>query len=129
MKLGFRELLFVCVMLGLLACSYLFVFNKVNTKRAALMADMQAKQRALANLRQSTAGIEDMNHKIEDLQKAIDFFDSKLPQEREVDKILKEVWQLAEANALRTKTVKTLKNERFAGYSEQPIQMSLSGDF
>jgi type IV pilus assembly protein PilO len=36
---------------------------------------------------------------------------------------------MAEANSLATKTVRTLKSERFAGYSEQPIQMSLSGNF
>nr|MBA3273642.1 type 4a pilus biogenesis protein PilO [Chthoniobacterales bacterium] len=45
------------------------------------------------------------------------------------DKILKEVWQMAEANSLTTKTIRTLKSERCANYSEQPIQMSLSGDF
>jgi Tfp pilus assembly protein PilO len=46
-----------------------------------------------------------------------------------VDKILKEVWQMAEANSLQTKTVKTLKSERGPNYSEQPIQMNLAGDF
>ena len=46
-----------------------------------------------------------------------------------MDKILREVWQLAQANKLQTKTIKTLKAERFSGYWEQPFQMSLSGDF
>lgn len=63
------------------------------------------------------------------MQQAITFFESKLPQEKEVDKILKEVWQMAEANSLQTRTIKTMKSERGASYSEQPIQMNLSGDF
>lgn len=46
-----------------------------------------------------------------------------------MDKILREVWQLAEANQLQTKTVKPSKSERGPSYSEQPIEMSLSGDF
>ena len=46
-----------------------------------------------------------------------------------MDKVLTEVSQLAEANSLSTRTVKTLKSERSAGYSEQPIEMTLSGDF
>lgn len=129
MRFGIRELIFVVAMLGLLGSSYFLVFQKANTKRAALRADIESKQRALANLRQATAGIDDLNQKIDELQKAIAFFESKLPQEKEVDKILKEVWQMAEANSLQTRTVKTLKAERSAGYSEQPIQMSLSGDF
>jgi type IV pilus assembly protein PilO len=129
MRFGFRELLFVIAMLGLLASSYLLIFQKATARRQALQADIEQKQRALANLRQATAGIEDMNGKIDELQKAIAFFESKLPQEKEVDKVLKEVWQMAEANSLQTRTVKTLKAERASGYSEQPIQMSLSGDF
>ncbi len=129
MRFGLRELVFVIAMIGLLACSYFMVFQKADQKRLALKADVENKQRALTNLRQATAGIEDMGVKIDELQKAIEFFESKLPQEKEVDKILKEVWQMAEANSLQTRTVKTLKAERAAGYSEQPIQMTLAGDF
>jgi type IV pilus assembly protein PilO len=36
---------------------------------------------------------------------------------------------MAEANSLQTRTIKTLKSERAANYSEQPIQLSLAGDF
>src|SRR5688500_12320774 len=129
MKFGIREIIFVVVMLGLLASTNYFVFTKANKKKQDLLADIRQKQSALSNLQAATAGIEDLNRKIDELQEAITFFESKLPQEKEVDKILKEVWQMAEQNALQTKTIKTLKSERSANYSEQPIQMSLSGDF
>ncbi|MGH7214944.1 MAG: type 4a pilus biogenesis protein PilO [Tepidisphaeraceae bacterium] len=129
MKFGMRELLFVTALLGLLACSYFFVFSKANAKRAQLGEEVKAKRAALTNLNHATAGIEDLNRKIAELQQAIEFFESKLPQEKEIDKILKEVWQMAEANSLQTKTVRTLRAERGSNYSEQPIQMSLSGDF
>ena len=129
MKIGFRELLFFLVMLGLLASTYIFVFDKANQKRIALRREIQQKQVSLNELRQSTAGIDDLNRRIKDLQEAIAYFDSKLPQEKEFDKILKEVSQMAEVNSLQTKSVRTLKSERYASYSEQPIQMSLSGNF
>ncbi|MCS7032630.1 MAG: type 4a pilus biogenesis protein PilO [Phycisphaerae bacterium] len=129
MRFGIRELVFVLAMLGLLGSSYFLVFQKSNLKRDALRADVESKRKALLNLRQATAGIEDLGKKIDELQKAIEFFESKLPQEQEIDKILKEVWQMAEANSLTTRTVKTMKAERSAGYSELPIQMNLSGDF
>ncbi len=128
MKFGFREVIFVALMLGLLAISFLF-FRKTDEKRVRLLADNNSKQTALNNLHTATAGISDLNKKIDDLQQAIKFFESKLPQEKEIDKILKEVWQMAEANNLQTKTVKTLKTERAANYSEQPIEMVLSGNF
>ena len=129
MKFGLREMLFFTVMVGLLASTYFFVFAKANQKREALRRDILTKQSALGELRQSTAGVEDLNRRIKDLQDAILYFESKLPQEKEFDKILKQVSQMAEANSLSTKTVRTLKSERFASYSEQPIQMSLSGNF
>jgi type IV pilus assembly protein PilO len=122
-------MLFFTVMVGLLASTYFFVFAKANQKRESLRRDILTKQSALGELRQSTAGVEDLNRRIKDLQDAILYFESKLPQEKEFDKILKEVSQMAEANSLSTKTVRTLKSERFASYSEQPIQMSLSGNF
>ena len=129
MKFGIRELILVSAMIGLLVCSYFFVFTKANAKREKLKAETTAWRKELANLDAKTAGIDNIGRKIEELQKAIQFFEKKLPQEREVDKILKEVWQMAEANSLQTKTVKTLKNERGPNYSEQPIQMNLAGDF
>ncbi len=129
MKFGVREILFVGAMLGLLACSYFLVFNKVNARRAAIESDIVKKQRALADLDKATTGVSDMSMKIDELGQAIAFFESKLPQEKEVDKILKEVWQMAEKNNLTTKTIKTMKSHRSSSYSEQPIEMSLSGAF
>jgi len=65
MKLGARELLFIRVMVGLLGASYWFVCKKANERRNALMADIRQKQDALADLSRRTAGIDDLNRKIE----------------------------------------------------------------
>ena len=129
MKFGVRELVFVAVMLGLLGSSYFLVFNKANEKRIAVQAEIDRKQKELAELELATSGTADLKRKIEDLQKAISIVEDKLPQEREIDKVLKEVWQMAEANKLEQRTIKTLKSARANNYNEQPIEMSLAGDF
>ena len=128
MRFGIRELVFVALVIGLGAASF-FVLKKSVDKRDRLMKDVAGKRKELNDLRQATAGIEDVGRKTAELKQAIMFFESKLPQEKEIDKILKEVWQIAEANALLTRTVKTLRSERAANYSEQPIEMTLAGDF
>ena len=128
MKFGVRELTLLCALMGILALAF-SDFRKRDTERRDLEADTSKIRTELVSLKTATAGIEDLGRKIDDLQKAIDFFESKLPQEKEMDKILTEVSQMADANALQTRTVKTLKSERTSHYSEQPIQMSLSGDF
>ena len=129
MRFGIRELVFVVALLGLLAASYFLVFKKAEAERAALKAKIQTKEAALAELERATAGVADIERKVGELQQAIAFFESKLPQQREIDKILEELWQMAEANSLQTKTIKTLKSKRGAGFSEQPVDISLSGDF
>lgn len=129
MKFGIREIIFIVVMLGLLGCSYFLVLTKAQQKVQAQERKIEEKQKALADLERATAGVADIDRKVEELQEAIKFFEKKLPQEREMDLILKEVWQMAEQNKLTTKTIRTMKSVRGAAYSEQPIEMNLSGDF
>jgi type IV pilus assembly protein PilO len=129
MKFGIRELILVSAMIGLLVCSYFFVFAKMNIKAQSLRSDIASKQKAMDDLKQATAGISDVEHKITELQQAIDFFEKKLPAEREVEDILKEISPMAEQNNLTIKTVKPQKTDRGPNYSEEPIQITLSGDF
>jgi len=100
MKFGIRELLFLALMIGLVVAATL-VLQKSHARTLSLKTDTLTKQREMADLKQSTAGIVDWGQKFAELKQAISFFESKLPQEKEIDKILKEVWQMAEANALR----------------------------
>jgi type IV pilus assembly protein PilO len=129
MKFGIREIIFIVVMLGLLGCSYFLVLTKAQQKVQAQERKIEEKQKALADLERATAGVADIDRRVADLQEAIKFFEKKLPQEREMDLILKEVWQMAEQNHLTTKTIRTMKSIRSSSYSEQPIEMNLAGDF
>lgn len=129
MRLGIKELIFMMLMGGLLVCAYLFVFKPDAEKVKSLDADTATKKKALADLRASTAGIQDLEKKIDELQEAITFFESKLPKEKELDKILESVTTKAKEHNLHTKTFKTGKIENSAGYSEQPIEMVLQGEF
>ncbi|QOV90120.1 type IV pilus inner membrane component PilO [Humisphaera borealis] len=129
MKLGMREMLFVVAMLGLLAASYFLVFTKQDAKRSDKVQQRDTKRAALHELDRATASVHDVDKKIKELQAATAFFESKLPQAKEMDKVLKEIWQLADANGLRTQTVKTPRSVKMAGYSEQMLELNLAGDF
>jgi type IV pilus assembly protein PilO len=129
MKFGIQGIVLVLALIGILAASYFMFFAKANQRRAELEQTITAKQRELADLEKSTAGINDVNHKITDLQQAISFFESKLPPRKQVEDVLQEVWHLAEANSLTAKTIKTPKDKRTASYGEQEMEMSLSGNF
>ena len=129
MKFGIREIAFVIVMFGLLAAIYFLVWDKAQTKIAGMERKTEEKLKALGDLERATSGVSDVDKKVSELEEAIKFFEKKLPQEREMDLILKEVWQMAEQNKLATKTIRTMKSQRGSAYSEQPIEMNLNGDF
>ncbi|HEY1686297.1 MAG TPA: type 4a pilus biogenesis protein PilO [Tepidisphaeraceae bacterium] len=129
MKLGLREIILVAILLALLGGSYFLIFQKTNARRQGLLSETRQEQQTLDNVRQATVGIDDLNRKIVQMQKQITFFQSRLPAERDVDKILKEVWQMAGTNNLTTQHVKTLVSLKNDNYSEQPMEMTLSGNF
>lgn len=129
MKLGLRELVFIGVMLGILGASYFVGFHKQDVKRQAKLDRRDNMLRALGDLDQATASVKDVDRKIVDLQKAVTYFETRLPQAKEMDKVLKEIWQLAEQNGLRTQTIKTPKSQKMNGYSEQTVELNLSGEF
>lgn len=129
MKFGAKEFVFLAVMAGLLAASYFLVFSKADAKRAARQADIAEKSTALAELKRATDTVRDVDRKIAELQQATAFFESKLPRAQEIDKVLREVWQLAEHNNLQIKSVKPAAVRRMNGYSEKPIETTLGGDF
>jgi type IV pilus assembly protein PilO len=110
--------------------AFFFLYLQPTTRHEAeLKQEIEDRQRALADLEKSTAGIDDIDRKIKELQEAVQFFESKLPQEKEVETVLAQVWKMAEANALQARTIKSGRTEHTANYSDQSIEMSLSGDF
>lgn len=129
MKFGIREIIFVALMLALLAGTYIFVFSKTTAKRDAMRKDITEWDKMLNDFHNSTAGIDDMNAKIDELSKAIEFFGQKLPKEKDVGEMLPQFWDMAKTNSLQSRTVKPDKPEVGPSYCELPIQMSLSGDF
>ena len=97
-----------------------------------MLRQIEARQERLRELNQATATLGDLKKEIASLEEAIRFFQSKLPNEKEMDKVLREVWRLAEANHLATKSIRTLPVDdkvAAAGPREQPIAVQLEGDF
>ena len=131
-----RQLLFVVLLLGMIGGAWYFVFRPRDIENLRMQMQIDIKQKQLAKLNRATATIGDLKVEIADLEKAIDFFQSKLPSEKEMDKVLEEVWRLAEANDLTTKGIYTTRRtgqsafvSSSASQTEQPIKMQFEGGF
>ncbi len=135
MKLGLREIVFIMLLMGIPVAAYLLVFRPQNARNAAMLAQIEARQARLLELNKATAAVGNLKQEIASLESAIGFFQSKLPNEKEMDKVLREIWHLAEANQLIAKSIRTLPNNEQtditgpAGPHEQPIAVKLEGDF
>jgi len=136
MKVGLREIIFIVLLMAIPVGSWWFIFRPHNAQEAQMLAEIEIKQEKLRALNRATATIGDLRKEIDSLEKALAFFRDKLPGEKEIDKVLKEVWLLAESNSLITKSIRTRQqtgNNSFASesgtHAEQPIAMQLEGDY
>ena len=129
MKFGIREVIFVLVLLAMPAASYLLVFEPRAEETAAGQAELERKQAKLQTLEEATAGIGDIRAEITKLEDAIAHFQDMLPNDREVETLLREVWDLAAEHDLTAKSVRPDKIVAAAQYAELPIRMVMLGGF
>jgi Tfp pilus assembly protein PilO len=114
-----------------------FVFRPRSAGNAEMLQQIEAKRSKLQELNRATATIGDLRNEIASLEKGVAYFQSKLPSEKEIDKVLQEVWRLAEMNQLTTKSIRTMDRPGQMAllapaegpHAEQPITMKLEGDF
>ena len=129
MRFRLREMVFVLVLLGMPVAAWWFVFAPHNEQIAQARAEIRAKRQKLQKLEDATAHIEDLGREIDKLTEAIGMFEAKLPAEKEVEVILKEVWQLASRHKLKPRSVHTEKPIEAERYFELPLKMVIVGDF
>ena len=129
MRFGFRELVFLMVLLAMPVAAYFFVFEPRNEQIADAKEEIRAKRAKLAQLESATQNLESLNTEIDKLSRAISMFEQKLPAQQEVEVILKDVWELASKHQLTPKSVRTDKITATAKYAELPIKMQINGDF
>ncbi len=135
MKFGLREIVSVLILLAIPVGAWWFVFRPHNAHNAEMRLEIEAKQEKLKALDRATGTIGSLKKEIATLTKAVAFFESKLPSKKEIDKVLQEVWRLAEANRLVTKSIRTLDRKKSgfttadSSHCEQPIAVKLEGNF
>lgn len=135
MKFGVREIAFVALLMVIPVAAWWLDFRPNNTANAAMQKEVEVKRKKLKALNRATGTIGDLKNEIASLELAISHFQAKLPNEKEIDKVLKEVSRLAETNQLITKSIRTSQKTKRSSiamtvpHAEQPIDMHLEGNF
>ncbi len=129
MRFGFRELIFLVVLLAVPVASWWYVFKPRNAEIEQARMEIEIKQTKLDKLREVAKRIDDIGLAIEQGREAVELIEAKLPNREQVEVILENVWQLAKRNHLTLKSVKSEKPVPATLYMEQPLRVSLTGRF
>jgi len=117
---------------GIVVATVAVVFVVVRPLGQRVASDQEAirdRRDQLVKLQRVARRINDLQEEIKRLEDALAFFEDRLPQQREIDVILREVWVTAEARSLAARTIRTLKVETASRYNAQPISLTLEGPF
>lgn len=129
MRLGLREVLFLLVLIAMPLASYWFVFRPQNSDIEQARKEIEHKEQVLEKLAAATARNDDLKKINDEIASGISLVESRLPDNKEVDVILEQVATLARDSRLSLPKVRSAKPVPSAGYMEQPLEMTITGDF
>lgn len=129
MNLGIREIVFLIVLLAMPMSSYWFVFRPQNEDIQAARKEIEHKEQVLEKLAKAVARNEDLKKINDDIASGIATVEARLPDNKEVDVILGQVATLARDSKLAMPKVRSGTPVPSARYMEQPLEMTVSGDF
>ena len=126
---GLRKIVFFVLLVGLAYVAYTYMIKPANENLVKERAMVEQKLAKLGELERATATAENLNEQLEQMEDAINYFESKLPPTSDIHTVLENVTVIAQRRGLIPKTIRTLKRTENSGYIEQPLKMELHGDF
>jgi type IV pilus assembly protein PilO len=129
MRFGPREIVLLLVLLAVPLSSYWLVFRPQNAEISQAKREIEHKREMLDKLREATSRNEDLQRANEEIRSSIETIEARLPSNKEVDGIVRQVSQLAIESGLEPPALKSAKPVTAAMYMEQPLEMSTEGDF
>lgn len=129
MKLGAREGLIGAVLLAIPLSSWWLVFRPQNTAIETAKREIAHKRELLEKLKAYTSKNQDLVKANDDINRRIKTIEDRLPSDKEVDSIVRQVSDVAVQCSLQSPTVANVKPRQEAMYMEQPLDMTLSGNW
>ncbi|MCC6228705.1 MAG: type 4a pilus biogenesis protein PilO [Phycisphaerales bacterium] len=129
MKLSARMIVLMVLLLAVPLSSYWLVFRPRDARMDAAKGEIDHMKSMLDKLRLETARNDDLVRANAQIKESVDAIEARLPNNKEVDAIVRQVSDLAVQAGLDSPTVKSLKPVPAALFMEQPMELSLEGDF
>jgi type IV pilus assembly protein PilO len=124
-----RKVVFLVLLISVAAVGYQYMIKPANAHLSEIDSRVTAKEAQLAKFKEATVAVEGLSKQLDELQKAMGFFESKLPPTSQIHEVLQQVTVIAQKEGLKPKTIRTLNRKDNSGYIEQPLKMELEGNF
>lgn len=125
-----RQLMFFGILVAVPAASFFLVFRPQNQEIRKAKSEIELKRAMLTSLREVTSQAQDMERATVEITDAIAKVESRLPTNKELDSVLRDVAQLADKHGLKVpKFVKSAETRQAGTAQEQPIELEITGDF
>jgi type IV pilus assembly protein PilO len=130
MDISPRQVAFVGILIAVPAASFFLVFRPQNQEIRKAKAEIELKRAMLTSLREVTSQAENLERATEEITGAIAKVESRMPTNKELDSVLRDVAQLADRHGLKVpKFVKSQETRQAGTAQEQPIELEITGDF
>lgn len=130
MRFGIRQLIFLGVLLAVPLASFFMVFQPQNRDITRAKGEIGVKRAMLEKLRTATAQNSDLEKSNAEMKTAISAIEARLPSDKEVDMVLRDVAQTAARCGLKLPKFQKTDKALAAGLAvEQPLSVELTGDF
>lgn len=129
MKIGIREIIFLLVLLAMPVSSYWFVFKPQNAEISEAKQEIEHKERMLQKLDAATSQATDLERANAKIAEKIRLIEERLPSDKEVDVILKQIAEIGQAQKLTIKKVTAKPALKSSRFMEKPLEMTIEGNF
>ena len=134
MHIGLREAIFFLALLGIPVSVWFFVFQPNNADAEAIRDEIHKKERKLELVNRASATIDDLRQQIQSLEKAMVYFRTKLPNERQIPDVLKDISELVETHGLRQGAIRPARKALEllppgSPYSEMSFEVEVAGNY
>lgn len=129
MRFGFREFLLLIILMAVPLSSWWLVFRPQNREIGLARQEIAHKRAMLAKLREETARSVDLRQANERMRAGISEIEARLPNNKEIDTVVRQVSNIAVEAGLGAPAMKSEKPVAAALYWEQPLLIRMTGDF
>lgn len=129
MRFGVRELVLLVVLMALPLSSWWLVFRPNNEKIEQAELEIEHKREMLEKLQTVTSRSDSLEAATQEIEAGINAIEARLPNDREIDSVVRQVSALAVESGLNQPGMVSQPPVQGTLYMEQPIEMTLSGDF